>query len=64
MAMKVTLRTKNGNEVASQDLAGMSAYPDIIVHESAPYILKRIMPDKQSAFYYEAVSFDLPTQGA
>ena len=64
MAMKITLRTKTGNDVASQDIGPQPAYPDIVMYEGSPYVLKRLMPDKQSAYYYEAISFDLPTQGA
>jgi hypothetical protein len=59
MGMRVTLRSKNGNDISSQDITGQTAYPDIMVFEGNPYILKRIMPDKQSAFYYEATTYEI-----
>jgi hypothetical protein len=61
--MRITLRTKNGSDTLEQDLNGLTVYPDIIVYQDQPYILKRVMPDKQSAFYYEATTYAV-TAGA
>jgi hypothetical protein len=60
MAMNVTLRTKSGADVlTSQSIGSPNAYPDILIHDGKFYVLKRVMPDKQSAFYYEAISLDM-----
>lgn len=60
--MRVTLRGKSGVDVVSQDLAGLPAYPDIITFDNQFFILKRVMPDKQSAYYYEANKYDITSQ--
>jgi hypothetical protein len=64
MAMNITLRAKNGADVVtSQGIGPLNAYPDIISYDGASYVLKRIMPDKKNALYYEAVTLDMATEG-
>jgi hypothetical protein len=59
MAMNVTLRTKNGGEVMTKDLGGLPAFPEIINRGGKLYVLRRVTPDKENAFYHEANVLDM-----
>lgn len=64
MAMNVTLRSRNGADVYAEDLGNLNAFPDIIKYKGASYVLKRVMPDKQYAIYYEANEMELAGSAA
>lgn len=55
MALKVILKNRAGEELRSHNLpSDMVIYPEVISRGDSLYILRRVMPDKQSAIYFEA----------
>jgi hypothetical protein len=61
MALKVLLRTRAGEDLTSINLPdGTTTYPEVILGKDQTYILRRVMPDKRSAVYFEARTFKLP----
>jgi hypothetical protein len=55
MALKVILRNRAGEDLLSQNLSSDTAmYPEVIVWGDDNFILRRVMPDKSSAIYFEA----------
>jgi hypothetical protein len=57
MAMNAKLRNRAGTDIATIDLGTRNEYPEVIISGGVTYVIKRILPDKQSAFYYEANIF-------
>jgi hypothetical protein len=60
MALKVILRDRTGADKMSHDLpADMTIYPEVLLKANDVYILRRVMPDKRSAIYFEARVFKI-----
>lgn len=57
MAMNAKLRNRAGADITTIDLGTSNEYPEVIISGGVTYVIKRILPDKQSAFYYEALVF-------
>lgn len=60
MALKVILRNRAGEDLLSHNLPnGMVLYPEVIAKGDSLFILRRVMPDKSSAIYFEARTFKI-----
>jgi hypothetical protein len=56
--INIVLRDKSGTDVATYEM-DFAALPDIILDNTISYVLRRLSPRKDVAYFHEAVIYNM-----